>query len=52
MPLPIRIVRKAHPPVAFLRNGTPRGGRAGDTLLTAILGRTEVEIVQNRGISA
>ena len=41
MPLLHRIVRKAHPPVAFVLDGVPCEGRAGDTLLTAILAHAE-----------
>jgi aerobic-type carbon monoxide dehydrogenase small subunit (CoxS/CutS family) len=42
MPLLHRIARKAHPPIAFMLDDTPCEGRAGDTLLTAILARSEV----------
>ena len=37
MPLLHRIVRKDHAPVAFTLDGAACAGRAGDTLLTAIL---------------
>ena len=37
MPLLHRIVRKDHAPVAFILDGRACEGRAGDTLLTAIL---------------
>ncbi len=37
MPLLHRIARKRHATIAFTLDGEPRQGRAGDTLLTAIL---------------
>lgn len=37
MPLLHRIARKHHAMIAFTLDGEPREGRAGDTLLTAIL---------------
>jgi len=37
MPLLHRIARNDHPPVAFTLDGVACEGRAGDTLLTAIL---------------
>ncbi|MFA6965410.1 (2Fe-2S)-binding protein [Bosea sp. (in: a-proteobacteria)] len=37
MPLLHRIARKRHAMIAFTLDGEPREGRAGDTLLTAIL---------------
>ena len=37
MPLLHRIARKSHATIAFTLDGEPREGRAGDTLLTAIL---------------
>jgi predicted molibdopterin-dependent oxidoreductase YjgC len=37
MPLLHRIARKDHPAVAFTLDGAPCEGRAGDTVLTAIL---------------
>jgi D-hydroxyproline dehydrogenase subunit gamma len=42
MPLLHRIAREAHPPIAFMLDGVLCEGRAGDTVLTAILVRTEV----------
>jgi len=41
MPLLHRIARNDHPPVAFTLDGTACEGRAGDTLLTAILCHAE-----------
>ena len=37
MPLLHRIARNDHPPIAFVLDGAACEGRAGDTLLTAIL---------------
>ncbi|MGO4673583.1 (2Fe-2S)-binding protein [Bosea sp. 2YAB26] len=42
MPLLHRIARKSHPVIAFILDGEPCEGRAGDTVLTAILNRSEV----------
>jgi len=41
MPLLHRIARNDHPPVAFTLDGAACEGRAGDTLLTAILCHAE-----------
>lgn len=41
MPLLRRIARKDHAAIAFILDGVPCEGRAGDTLLSAILSRTE-----------
>ncbi|CAM5202166.1 ferredoxin [Bosea thiooxidans] len=41
MPLLRRIARKDHAAIAFTLDGAPCEGRAGDTLLSAILSRTE-----------
>jgi aerobic-type carbon monoxide dehydrogenase small subunit (CoxS/CutS family) len=41
MPLLHRIVRNDHPPLAFTLDGAACEGRAGDTLLTAILCHAE-----------
>lgn len=40
-PLLHRIVRKDHPAIAFTLDGVPCEGRTGDTLLSAILNRTD-----------
>lgn len=37
MPLLHRIVRAGHAPIAFTIDGAPCEGRAGDTVLTAVL---------------
>lgn len=41
MPLLRRIARKDHAAIAFTLDGAPCEGRAGDTLLSAILSRSE-----------
>ena len=42
MPLLHRITRKGHAAIAFQLDGEPCEGRAGDTLLTAILNHGEM----------
>lgn len=41
MPLLHRIARRDHPAIAFTLDGVPCEGRAGDTLLSAILNRAD-----------
>ncbi|SEL98275.1 2Fe-2S iron-sulfur cluster binding domain-containing protein [Bosea lupini] len=41
MPLLHRLVRTDHPAIAFTLDGEPCEGRAGDTVLTAILTKVE-----------
>lgn len=50
MPLLRRLVRVDHPAIAFTLDGEPCEGRAGDTVLTAIL--TQVERLRLSEFSA
>lgn len=50
MPLLRRLVRADHPAIAFTLDGEPCEGRAGDTVLTAIL--TQVERLRLSEFSA